>query len=60
VTEQAIDTAERPGGLKRAVQGLLGAPLPRIEGPLKVTGAAHYAFEDAPANTAYLAIEFMP
>ena len=27
MTEQSIDTAERPGGLKRAVQGLLGAPL---------------------------------
>ncbi|WP_298808478.1 xanthine dehydrogenase family protein molybdopterin-binding subunit [uncultured Sphingomonas sp.] len=60
MTEQAIDTAERPGGLKRAVQGLLGTPLPRIEGPLKVTGAAHYAYEDAPAGTAYLAVVGAP
>ncbi|MBW6524726.1 xanthine dehydrogenase family protein molybdopterin-binding subunit [Sphingomonas sp. RHCKR47] len=60
MTEQAIDTAERPGGLKRAVQGQLGAPLPRIEGPLKVTGTANYAFEDAPANVAYLVVVGAP
>jgi len=58
--EQAIDTAERPGGLTRAVQGVLGAAVPRIEGPLKVTGAATYAYERAPEGVVYAAIVGAP
>ncbi|TCP37078.1 xanthine dehydrogenase family protein molybdopterin-binding subunit [Sphingomonas sp. BK235] len=58
--EQAIDTAERPGGLARAVQGVLGAAVPRVEGPLKVTGAATYAYERAPEGVAYAAVVGAP
>jgi xanthine dehydrogenase YagR molybdenum-binding subunit len=54
--EQAIDAAERPGGLTRAVQGVLGAAVPRVEGPLKVTGAATYAYERAPDGAVYAAV----
>jgi xanthine dehydrogenase YagR molybdenum-binding subunit len=60
MTEQRIDVAERPGGLARAVQGVLGTALARVEGPAKVTGAATYAFEHAPAGTAYAAIVGAP
>jgi xanthine dehydrogenase YagR molybdenum-binding subunit len=58
--EQAIDTAERPGGLARAVQGVLGAAVPRVEGPLKVTGAATYAYERAPDDVVYAAVVGAP
>ncbi|MBW6526814.1 xanthine dehydrogenase family protein molybdopterin-binding subunit [Sphingomonas sp. RHCKR7] len=54
--EQAIDAAERPGGLARAVQGVLGAAVPRVEGPLKVTGFAPYAYERAPDGVVYAAV----
>ena len=60
MSEQAIDTAERPRGLARARQGVLGSPLPRIEGPLKVTGAAAYAYEQAPEGTLHAAIVGAP
>jgi xanthine dehydrogenase YagR molybdenum-binding subunit len=60
MTEQTIDTATRPGGLARARQGLLGTPLPRVEGPLKVTGAATYAYEQAPEGTLYGAVVGTP
>ncbi|KQT31208.1 xanthine dehydrogenase [Sphingomonas sp. Leaf412] len=60
MTEQKIDVAERPGGLARAKQGVLGAALPRIEGPLKVTGAATYAYERAPDDVLYAAIVGAP
>ena len=35
------------------LQGLIGKGVDRYEGPLKVSGAAHYAFEDAPDGTLY-------
>ena len=38
----------RPAGLSRGEQGILGKPLPRIEGRTKVTGKADYAYERAP------------
>ena len=60
MTEQAIDTAERPTGLARATQGVLGTPLPRIEGPLKVAGAARYAAEGAPDGTLHAAVVGAP
>ncbi|MEH3100532.1 xanthine dehydrogenase family protein molybdopterin-binding subunit [Sphingomonas adhaesiva] len=60
MTEQAIDTAERPGALARATQGVLGAPIARVEGPLKVTGGATYAYEHAPRGTLYAAIVGAP
>jgi xanthine dehydrogenase YagR molybdenum-binding subunit len=34
----------------------IGAPLDRIDGPLKVTGAARYAFEQPVEDVAYLAV----
>ncbi|SFS01732.1 xanthine dehydrogenase family protein molybdopterin-binding subunit [Sphingomonas jatrophae] len=43
-------------GLNRAdhaPQGLIGAPLDRKEGPLKVSGRAPYAYEHHPANVAF-------
>ena len=60
MTHQSIDTAERPGGLARARQGTLGAAIPRIEGPLKVTGGATYAYERAPAGALYAAVVGAP
>jgi xanthine dehydrogenase YagR molybdenum-binding subunit len=51
-----MDAPYRPAALDRAQQGLLGKPIDRYEGSAKVTGAAPYAYEQAPANTAYMAI----
>src|SRR5690242_4115090 len=35
------------------MSNLVGQPLPRVDGRAKVTGAAHYAAESLPENTAY-------
>ncbi|RDE06090.1 xanthine dehydrogenase family protein molybdopterin-binding subunit [Sphingomonas aracearum] len=56
MAEMVMDQAQRPGGLDRAEQGLLGAPVPRWEGAAKVTGAAPYAYEQSPPGTVYVAI----
>ncbi|OWK28371.1 xanthine dehydrogenase family protein molybdopterin-binding subunit [Sphingomonas dokdonensis] len=56
MSDVAMDAPYRPAALDRAEQGLLGKPIDRYEGPLKVSGAAPYAFEQAPEGTAYLAI----
>jgi xanthine dehydrogenase YagR molybdenum-binding subunit len=56
MSDVAMDVPYRPAALDRAEQGLLGKPIDRYEGPLKVSGAAPYAFEQAPEGTAYLAI----
>ncbi|SDG26222.1 xanthine dehydrogenase YagR molybdenum-binding subunit [Lentzea fradiae] len=51
--------ATRPGAQARtAGEGLVGAPLPRIEGPLKVRGAAPYAAEFTFAGMVYAALAF--
>jgi len=60
MTDRVMDTAERPGGLERAGQRLLGRPIDRIDGPAKVAGAATYAVERAPAGTAVAAIVGAP
>ncbi|MDB5694514.1 MAG: xanthine dehydrogenase [Sphingomonas bacterium] len=60
MSELMMDAPYRPGALDRATQGVLGKPLDRIDGPAKVTGAARYAVEGAPANTAYMAIVGAP
>lgn len=39
--------------LGRMVQGVIGTPMDRPEGPLKVSGTATYADEDHPPGTAY-------
>jgi xanthine dehydrogenase YagR molybdenum-binding subunit len=39
--------------LDRGRQGLAGQPLDRVEGPTKVTGAAHYAYEQHASDMAY-------
>jgi xanthine dehydrogenase YagR molybdenum-binding subunit len=39
--------------LDRGVQGLVGKPVDRIEGPLKVSGLADYAYEAHAADMAY-------
>jgi xanthine dehydrogenase YagR molybdenum-binding subunit len=39
--------------LERGRQGIVGAPLDRLEGPAKVSGAAHYAYEQHTDNMAY-------
>ena len=44
--------AEAPRDLDRTAQGLLGQPMDRPDGPLKVTGTATYAAETLPANLA--------
>lgn len=53
MTEHAMDAPYRPLALDQGQQGLIGKPLDRYEGPLKVTGTATYAFEDAPEGTLY-------
>ncbi len=60
MTETMMDRAHRPAALSRATQNLLGQPIPRIEGPVKVTGTATYAYERAPDDTAYAAIVGTP
>ena len=60
MTDMMMDRARRPAGLARATQNLLGQPIPRVEGPAKVTGTATYAYEAAPDGTAYAAIVGTP
>jgi xanthine dehydrogenase YagR molybdenum-binding subunit len=48
MTDHVMDAPLRPAGLSRGEQGILGKPLPRIEGRTKVTGKADYAYERAP------------
>jgi xanthine dehydrogenase YagR molybdenum-binding subunit len=60
MNEMTMDRAYRPVGLAQARQGLLGAAVPRIEGPAKVSGTATYAYEGAEAGTAYAAIVGAP
>ncbi|MEE8611357.1 MAG: xanthine dehydrogenase family protein molybdopterin-binding subunit [Sphingomonas aquatilis] len=55
-----MDRAYRPHGLAHGQQGVLGAPIARIEGPAKVSGTATYAYEDAPDGTLYAAIVGAP
>ncbi|QNE32643.1 xanthine dehydrogenase family protein molybdopterin-binding subunit [Sphingomonas sp. NBWT7] len=56
MNDVAMDAPYRPAALDRAQQGLLGKPIDRYEGPAKVSGAAHYAYEQAPERTAYMAV----
>jgi xanthine dehydrogenase YagR molybdenum-binding subunit len=56
MNDLAMDAPYRPAALDRAQQGLLGKPIDRYEAREKVSGAAPYAFEQAPENTAYLAV----
>ncbi|MDQ2892731.1 MAG: molybdopterin-dependent oxidoreductase, partial [Pseudomonadota bacterium] len=60
MTEQMMDAPYRPQGLTNGEQGVLGQPLPRIEGAAKVTGQATYAYEGTPAGIAYAAIVGAP
>jgi xanthine dehydrogenase YagR molybdenum-binding subunit len=60
MNEHVMDRAYRPAGLDHAEQGVLGKPIARVEGPAKVSGAADYAYEHAPANTAFAAIVGAP
>jgi xanthine dehydrogenase YagR molybdenum-binding subunit len=60
MTDHAMDVPYRSGGLGRAQQGVLGAPLDRIDGPAKVTGTAPYAYEGTPDRIAYAAIVGAP
>jgi xanthine dehydrogenase YagR molybdenum-binding subunit len=60
MSELMMDAPYRPAALDRAGQGVLGKPLDRVDGPAKVTGAARYAVEGAPAGTAYMAIVGAP
>jgi xanthine dehydrogenase YagR molybdenum-binding subunit len=60
MNEMTMDRAYRPHGLAHGQQGVLGAPIARIEGPAKVSGTATYAYEDAPDGTLYAAIVGAP
>ena len=60
MTEMMMDAPFRPAGLDHGEQGVLGRPLPRIEGKAKVTGAADYAYEGTPDGIAYAAIVGAP
>ena len=53
MNEHAMDAPYRPAALDRGQQGLIGKGVDRYEGPLKVSGTARYAFEDAPEGTLY-------
>ena len=48
-----MDAPYRPAALDKGKQGLIGKPIDRYEGPLKVTGTAQYAVEGAPEGTLY-------
>ncbi|HEU0043160.1 xanthine dehydrogenase family protein molybdopterin-binding subunit [Sphingomonas sp.] len=60
MAELMMDAPYRPAALDRSGQGVLGKPLDRVDGPPKVTGAATYASEEAPAGTAYLSVVGTP
>jgi xanthine dehydrogenase YagR molybdenum-binding subunit len=60
MAELMMDAPYRPAALDRADQGVLGKPLDRVDGPAKVTGAARYAAEEAPAGLAYGAVVGAP
>src|SRR3954469_693229 len=48
---------DRPdGGLVSLAQGVVGAPLDRVDGPLKVTGAARYAYEHQVDGVTYASL----
>ena len=48
-----VDGPNHDDRLDHMAQGVLGQPLNRLEGPLKVTGRATYAAEARPRNMAY-------
>jgi xanthine dehydrogenase YagR molybdenum-binding subunit len=48
-----MDEPSKRDLLERGRQGILGKPLDRIEGVAKVTGAAHYAYEQHAEDMAY-------
>lgn len=48
-----VDGPDHSNRLDHMAQGVLGQPLNRLEGPLKVTGRAAYAAEARPRNMAY-------
>jgi xanthine dehydrogenase YagR molybdenum-binding subunit len=48
----------KPDPLIRARHGHIGKPVSRVDGPLKVTGAARFAAEFAPENMVYAAVLF--
>ncbi|MDE0877972.1 MAG: xanthine dehydrogenase family protein molybdopterin-binding subunit [Sphingomonas bacterium] len=60
MTDHAMDAPLRPAGLVNAEQGVLGKSISRIEGPAKVSGAATYAYEQAPHGALYAAIVGTP
>ena len=49
-SHRKIDGPDRENRLDHMAQGVLGQPLDRLEGPLKVTGRATYAAEARPAG----------
>jgi xanthine dehydrogenase YagR molybdenum-binding subunit len=48
-----VDGPNHDNRLDHMAQGVLGQPLNRLEGPLKVTGRAAYAAEARPESMAY-------
>lgn len=48
-----VDGPNHDDRLDHMAQGVIGQPLNRLEGPLKVSGRATYAAEARPANLAY-------
>ena len=48
----------KPDPLIRHQHGLIGAPISRLDGPLKVRGAARFAAEFAPDDMVYAAVQF--
>ena len=60
MTDIMMDAPCRPAALDRAEQGILGRALDRVEGPLKVTGRATYAYEGTPPGIAYASVVGAP
>ena len=48
-----MNFADKEDLLDRTTQGIIGTPMDRPEGPLKVSGTATYADEDHPPGTVY-------
>src|SRR5919109_207187 len=49
----SVDSANHSRAKLRPGAGLIGRPIDRVDGPLKVTGRATYAYEHAMENVAY-------
>ena len=59
ITIQVHEGDAPPWGLDAKLD-VVGTPVPRLDGPAKVTGAAHYTYDIQPDRLAYLALVTSP